>query len=75
MAHTHARHDSCHLQEILWRETDLHFCDVGEGSPPCVDFAIGHRSDKMEQPGGGRRSVRRVKAVVETAGLAGRLSW
>lgn len=75
MAHTHGRHDSCRLQKLLWRETDLRFCDVGEVSPLCVDFAIVHCSDEMEQQGGGRQSVRRVKVVLETAGLAARLSW
>lgn len=75
MAHTHGRHDSCHLQEFLSREIDLRFCGVGEVSPPCVGSAIVHCPHEMEQLGEGQRLVHRVKAVFETAGLAGRLYW
>lgn len=69
------RHDSYQLQEILWRETDLHYCVVGEVSPPFVGSAIVQRPDEMEQRWGGQRLVRRAQAVVETAGLADRLCW
>ena len=70
----HERHDSCPLTEILWRETDLRYYDVGEvWLPSWAHFVIVHCLDGMEQPWEAQRSVRRVEDVVETAAGAGLL--
>lgn len=75
MAHMRERHDFCPLMQILWRDTSLRYCDVGEVWLPWADSVIAHCPGGMEQRWGGQRSVRKVKAVVETALVAGLLCW
>lgn len=73
MAHMHEKHDSCPLIQSLWRETDLRYCDVGEVWLPWPDSVTAHCLGGMGQPQEAQRWVRRVKAVVETAAVAGLL--